>query len=171
MLAPGKHLVVLGLLATLLIERACAQNLSTVDAKFVKAAAVGQQFEVSLGKVAITNGSSDFVKGFGQMMVNDHSAALKDLLGLGQKKNMPPLSLTFNSKQKATFSKLSKLKGAAFDRAYRAAMAEDHTEDLAEFKKEASGAKDSDVRAFAKKCVPVIQKHLAAIKSGKMPKH
>ncbi|HEY3570771.1 MAG TPA: DUF4142 domain-containing protein, partial [Thermoanaerobaculia bacterium] len=65
---------------------------------------------------------------------------------------------------------LSKLSGAAFDKAYVSMMVKDHKKDVAEFKKESTKAKDSDVKSFASTTLPTLQDHLKMIEdiSAKM---
>ncbi|HYK24564.1 MAG TPA: DUF4142 domain-containing protein, partial [Candidatus Acidoferrum sp.] len=51
------------------------------------------------------------------------------------------------------------------DKAYMDSMVKDHEEDLAEFQKEASEAKDPDVKQFAEQIGKVIQEHLDLAKN------
>jgi putative membrane protein len=45
-------------------------------------------------------------------------------------------------------------------------MINDHVEDIANFKKEASGGKDADISSFATRTLPTLQKHLDAAKAA-----
>jgi putative membrane protein len=56
--------------------------------------------------------------------------------------------------------KLSKMKGAAFDRAYMAHMVTAHQQAVALFQKETSGGKDPEAKAWAAKILPTLQEHL-----------
>ena len=56
--------------------------------------------------------------------------------------------------------KLAKLSGAEFDKAYVAAMLDDHQKDVREFSRVASGNGDADVKAFASKTLPTLKEHL-----------
>jgi putative membrane protein len=44
-------------------------------------------------------------------------------------------------------------------------MVNDHEEDISKFQKAADNAKDAELKAFADKMLPVLQKHHAAIKA------
>lgn len=66
---------------------------------------------------------------------------------------------------KSTVDSLAKESGADFDKAYVKEMVSDHENDLKAFQKQADSASDPDVKAFAAKVVPVVQKHLDAIKA------
>ena len=129
------------------------------DQKFVMDAAKGGMAEVELGKLAQDKASSDQVKNFGKRMVDDHSKANDELQTLAKNKNIT-LPTDLDPKDKALKDRLSKLSGAAFDRAYMNAMLRDHRKDVNEFKMESSNGQDADVKAFASKTLPTLEDHL-----------
>ena len=61
-------------------------------------------------------------------------------------------------KQQATYAKLEKLSGAAFDRESKQAMVKDHREDIAKYKKEARSK--GPFAEFAQQTVPTLEKHV-----------
>lgn len=129
------------------------------DAKFLKDAASGGQMEVELGRLATQNGSSDAVKKFGQRMVDDHSKANDELKQVASTKGFAVPEKLEPKHQKAV-DKLSKVKGAEFDREYARLMVSDHEADVKEFKKEAQSGQDADLKAFAQKNLPTLETHL-----------
>ncbi len=133
------------------------------DLSFMNEAAPGGMAEVELGRMAASQGMSKEVKAFGQKMVEDHSKANQELMQLAQQKKvmLPPDVMP---KHKETMAKLSKLKGADFDREYVKAMVEDHEKDVAAFDNEAKTGADADVKAFATKTLPTLQMHLQMIR-------
>jgi putative membrane protein len=133
------------------------------DATFATKAAQGGLAEVELGKLAKDKAQSDDVKQFGQKMVDDHSKANDDLKQVAQKNNMT-LPTDVSAKDKATMDRLSKLSGAAFDKAYMRNMVTDHTKDSAEFHTEASSGTNPDLKDFAGKYSPTIDEHLKMAK-------
>ena len=148
-------------------------TLSNSDRKFVQEAAIGGMAEVQMGNLAQQKGASDAVKQFGQRMVTDHSKANDELKQVASAKGIQVPSSLDHKEQKA-MDKLSKKSGADFDKAYMSLMVDDHKKDVAEFKKEASSAKDPDVKDFATKTLPTLQEHLQlaqttndAVKKGK----
>lgn len=143
--------------------------LSASDKKFVMEAAVGGMEEVQLGQLAAQKASDTDVKNFGQKMVDDHSKANDQLKQVASQKGVTVPSTLPASKQKEV-DHLSKLSGAAFDKAYVSMMVKDHKKDVAEFKKESTKAKDSDVKSFASTTLPTLQDHLKMIEdiSAKM---
>ncbi len=136
-----------------------ADRMMQPDSGFVTAAAQGGMAEVEMGKLAVQRASDQRVKDFGQRMVDDHSAANEHLRQVASKKGVT-LPSEINARQKATVAKLSRLSGAAFDRAYMADMVSDHKEDVAEFQREASEGKDTEVKGFAQETLPTLQSHL-----------
>lgn len=133
------------------------------DLDFMNQAAPGGMAEVELGRMAASQGLSKEVKAFGQKMVEDHSKANQELMALAAQKKvtLPPDVMP---KHKELMAKLSKLKGAEFDREYVKAMVEDHEKDVTAFAATANNAVDADVKAFAAKTLPTLRMHLQMIK-------
>jgi putative membrane protein len=127
--------------------------------KFSSAAAQGGLSEVELGRLAVQRGSNPAVKSFGQRMIEDHSRANDELKAIATKKNID-LPKDLNSDQKSMMDKLSKLSGAEFDKEYMSDMVKDHEADAKEFENQANKGTDADIKAFAAKTLPMIQRHL-----------
>jgi putative membrane protein len=133
------------------------------DSHFAKEAAQGGMAEVKLGQLAQEKGSSDSVKGFGKRMVDDHSKAGDKLKEVASRENIT-LPTDISAKDQAIYDSLSKLNGAAFDRAYAKDMVKDHETDVAAFQKEAHGGKDDSLKSFASETLPTLQEHLKQAK-------
>jgi len=145
------------------VSNAVSSATTSSPESFMKDAAQGGTAEVKMGELAAKNAKDPEIKKFGQMMVTDHTAAGKDLEALAKRKNVTlPTDI---GKHQSTFDKLSKMTGDDFDKTYVTLMVNDHESDLKEFQKQAANSTDPDVKAFAGKVVPVIQKHLDAIKA------
>lgn len=139
--------------------KAAMANTMASDQKFIHEAAEGGMAEVELGRLAQEKASSAEVKSFGKRMVDDHSKANDELKSLAQSKKVT-LPSDLDAKDKATRDRLSKLSGAAFDRAYMRTMLADHKKDVNEFRHESTSAKDPDVKSFAAKTLPTLEDHL-----------
>jgi putative membrane protein len=126
-------------------------SLSEKDKTFMKKAAKGGMMEVSMGQVAEQKAQSEDVKSFGKRMVTDHSKANDELKSIASKKGVELPTKEHTSKWTS-------------DKAYVDMMVKDHEKDLAEFKEEASGGSDPDVKKFADDTAKVIQEHLDQIK-------
>src|SRR5689334_2902046 len=133
--------------------------MAVADRKFVMEAAQGGLAEVELGKMAAEKGASDAVKQFGKRMADDHAKVSDELKQLAQQKGLT-LPTDLASKDKQLRDRLAKLNGADFDKAYATEMVKDHKKDVAEFKREANGAKDPDLKAWAGKTLPTLEDHL-----------
>jgi putative membrane protein len=136
---------------------------ATGNALFAKQAAQGGMAEVKLGQLAQEKGSSDSVKSFGKRMVDDHSKAGDKLKEVASRKNIT-LPTDISAKDQATYDRLSKLNGAAFDRAYARDMVKDHETDVAAFQKEADAGRDDSLQGFASETLPTLQDHLKRAK-------
>lgn len=151
-----------------------ADTPSAADKKFMMEAASGGMTEVELGKLAVSKGSDQKVKDFGQKMIDDHTKANDELKALASQKSVT-LPTEPMPKDKAVISKMSGMSGAAFDKAYVADMVKDHKKDVADFQKEANSGMDADVKGWASKTLPTLQSHekmiediQSGMKGGKM---
>jgi putative membrane protein len=130
--------------------------------KFLKEAIEGNLAEVQMGQLAQKNGNSDRVRSFGQMLEKDHSAANQKATAAANQMGMSPPD-TPNSKQKATYDRMSKLSGDRFDRDFAKHMVADHKKDIKEYEKEAK--KNDPAGAYAKETLPTLHKHLETAQS------
>lgn len=133
------------------------------DLAFMNDAAPGGMAEIELGRLAATQASNEEVKRFAERVIADHSKAGEALKQLAEKKKVM-LPQEVNPTHKETMAKLSKLKGAAFDRAYVQAMVQNHEKDVTAFESVAQGAVDADVKAFATTTLPTLKAHLQTIR-------
>ena len=164
--------------ATLLEGRVQARR---ADARlFIGDLTVAGLAEVQLGQLASERAASADVKAFGQMMVKDHSEANGELSKLASQMKIEPPKESDKAHRELA-SRLSTLDGAEFDRVYIAAMVQGHR-DVADrlrtwlkesrplgepsasdpkTKDAASGGPDEEaLTAWAKKTLPVVEKHL-----------
>jgi putative membrane protein len=161
-------LVVLGLAAPVLTEQQATTTDKAdksmaggklPDENFVIKAAHAGMAEVELGKLAVDKAGSEEVKKFGQRMVDDHGRTNDELKILAQNKHIA-LPTAFDPHGKAIHDRLTKLSGAAFDRAYMQAMIVDHQKAVNEFRVEARSGKDADVKGWAAKTLPTLEDHV-----------
>jgi putative membrane protein len=132
---------------------------SKTDDAFVEKAASGGLAEVKLGQLAEEKGSNPAVKQFGRRMVRDHSKANDDLKSAAERENLT-LPSEMDKADQATYDRLSKMSGEAFDKAYARDMVRDHSKDVAEFQKEAKNGHDEAIKNFAAQTAPTLQSHL-----------
>ena len=134
-------------------------SLSSGDRQFVTMAAQGSWAEIATGELARTNGGSESVRQFGQRMIQDHTAANKELATIAGRFGVTPPQGP-DAKHQAEAQMMAKLKGAEFDRMYGAHMVKDHEMTVALFEKQSKGGDNAELRQFATKQLPILMEHL-----------
>lgn len=129
------------------------------DAQFLREAAQGGVAEVRMGRLAMRMGRNNSVRQFGRRMVEDHSAANQELIDIATTEGVR-VPRTPGPQHMAMMSRLQRLSGPAFDRAYMAEMVRDHRKDVAAFANEARNGSGRDVREFARRTLPTLREHL-----------
>jgi putative membrane protein len=132
--------------------------------------------EVKLGELAAERAANAEVKQFGRRMVSDHQKANNELKQVAAKANVT-LPAQLDAEHQSLYDRLSKLKGAEFDREYIQAMAEGHEEVAQELERHAGAAArpgdrsvgtsgnsatgaEASVQAWASKTLPDVRQHL-----------
>jgi putative membrane protein len=135
-------------------------SLSQFDKQFMVEAAQGGMAEVAFGKIATQKASSNVVKEYARRMVVEHTKANNELKALAKQKGVT-LPTTIGKKNEELKQKLSKLSGAKFDQEYmKEAGLKSHTEQAQLFERQVARGQNPDVKSFAAKTLPVVQKHL-----------
>jgi putative membrane protein len=133
------------------------------DHKFATGAAEGGMAEVQSGQLAVSRASSPDVKNFGQRMIDDHSKANDQLKGIASSERIT-LPASIGARNQATYDRLNKLSGAAFDRAYMQDMVRDHETDVKEFEQQSQSGTNPALKTFAASTLPILQEHLRMAK-------
>ena len=132
------------------------------DTEFAVKAANGGMLELETARLAKEKSKRTDVKAFAAMMLTDHQKANDELKAIAGRKNIT-LPARLGDEEQKHVDELAKLSGTAFDKKYVSFMVDDHEDDVKLFKKAADNTKDADLKAFAAKTLPVIQKHLEHI--------
>ena len=134
-------------------------EVSETDRTFIEQAAMGGHEEVATGESAAKS-ENPAVAAFGRQMIEDHTR-LNDELGVIAKGLgiTPPDSPSLAQQAKGAATAI--LPGATFDRTYIDTQVEDHQETLQLMRNEASNGNDPQLKAFAQRAVPIIERHLA----------
>ena len=134
-------------------------DVSGADQEFIDKAAMSGHEEVSAGETAAKSENSAVAE-FGKQMVLDHTKMNDELATIAKSKGVtPPDSASLMQQAKGVAT--SVLPGATFDRTYADEQVSDHKDALALLQNEASNGTDPQLKAFAQKYIPVIQRHLA----------
>ena len=133
--------------------------LSDADRKFIMMAAEDGMKEVHMGQMAVQQGQSDTVKKLGQTIVSDHTKANQQLMAIATKNRIAPDT-------RVKMDKMSKKDMENFDQAWLAMMVKDHQKDIALYQQQAQQGSAPELKNFAKKTLPVLQKHLKLVQSA-----
>lgn len=139
-------------------------NTLTAEESFWTTAADAGMAEVEMGRLASQKAQNPEVKKFAQMMVAEHTKANNELKAIAAKQKIT-LPTEIGPRHRSTMDALNQLSGTEFDREYVQAMVDDHEADVQLFEDQAEDQADAQAQAFAAKTLPVLRKHLEAIKA------
>ncbi len=123
-------------------------------------AAQGGMAEVELGKIALEKASSNIVKEYARRMVVEHTQANNELQALALQKGVT-LPMAIGEKNEKLKQDLLELSNTKFDEEYmEEAGIKSHEDQAKLFERQVERGQDPDVKNFAAKTLPVVQKHL-----------
>jgi putative membrane protein len=154
--------IALGSAPVLAQKKAAATPMT--DQQFVDFAGQTDMVEINLGKLAQTSASSQAVKDYAQMLIDDHTKDFNQLYDLAHQVNLTRPDAIDAENNKMMIDPFQKLKGAAFDHHYIHEMIAGHTKAIAVYKKEAADAQNPAVKTYAENTIPVLEKHLDGAK-------
>jgi putative membrane protein len=138
-----------------------ADPLSSSDKSWAEKAARANSAEILAGNLASTNAKRADLKSFGQMMAKDHGGAGNELKTIATGKGLT-LPDTPDKAHQKEIAKLEKMTDEKFDKEYlKEAAVKDHKDAVKLCEKGAKDLKDPDLKAFAQKTLPTIQRHMA----------
>jgi putative membrane protein len=146
-----------------------AAPLAAADLAFVTRAAESGKAEIELAQLAQRTSENPRVDQLAEQIERDHEQANDQLADLADRRDVdfPGVAMGLpgpNEQHQATYDRLDKLEGAAFDQAWIDQMAQNHEASVDAFTT-ASKSTDADVKVFAEKTLPVIKHHLEQIEA------
>lgn len=136
-------------------------GLGTANARterFLKDQLEVQIMDIQEGKLAMDRGTTESIRGYGELVVEDHSKMQRDLKDLAILKNVT-IPFQLSNKRANALSDLMEKHGTAFDKQFVKMMIIDHKRNVCCLKA-ALKSKDPDIKAFAEEYLPVVQNHL-----------
>ncbi len=127
------------------------------ETTFIQEAALGGMMELEAANWMLQKSKNEAVKKFAQMMVTDHNKANEELEKVAINKGFQ-LPATFTADQQKNIDALKEFSGVGLDRTYMEMMVTEHSKTLALFRK-GMGFQDPELRAFANRTLPVLEKH------------
>jgi putative membrane protein len=137
--------------------------LASPDTAFALKAVQRGVAEVRLGELAAHKAGDPEVRELGKQMIDDHTKANDRLYLVAHRKQMT-LPDILSASDQATYSRLGRLSGLAFDQAYAAYVTKSHAADIKDFQTEIKHGRDQDFRDFASQMLPVLQQQLERAK-------
>src|SRR5437660_6506101 len=134
-------------------------KLSDSDKQLLQKVADADKEEIEMGQLAQSNGMSPKVKDLGQKMVDDHTQNNQQLQQIAQQKGVQ-LQDQEKPDGQSMKSKMEKMKGAQFDKAFMQREKDDHAKLLSELKQQQDQIQDPDVKSFISQTITAVQQHL-----------
>ncbi|OOG37237.1 DUF4142 domain-containing protein [Polaromonas sp. A23] len=125
---------------------------------------------IETGKTALEKSGNPEIKKFAKQVVDDRSAALREVerLALVKGLNVPKDA---DMQHKASGTALKLLSGDSFDKQYLSnAGVDDHAQTVALLHKTQREARDPEIKALATKMLPTVQQQLHAARQMAAPK-
>ncbi len=140
-------------------EKSPVKSINEVDSKFLINAAEISLEEMRLGDLAEQKTQTKEVRELAQMLVLEHGNTLNSLTEIAQKNNIIVPSAA-SDKAIASFEKLNKNSGKAFDMAYCEMMALGHKEAINSFEKEIKETSNIEIKIWAQTTLLTLKMHL-----------
>jgi putative membrane protein len=128
---------------------------------FVKKVAISDMFEIQSSQLALSKQPDKDTKPFAQKMVTDHqktSKELKSLVDGGKVKATLPSAL--DAEHQKMLDDLRAKNGKDFDQSYDQIQVKAHQDAVALFKAYATGGDDPELKKWAAKTLPHLERHL-----------
>jgi putative membrane protein len=120
--------------------------------------------EIKMGQAAQDMGSSQGVKDFGKMLVDDHTKANDQATKLANSMNVA-IPTGVKPDAMSEYNMVTGMSGAGFDKDFAEAMVKDHQKAIDAFQQEADSGDPAQVTDFAKQTLPTLKKHLKTAQS------
>ncbi len=128
-------------------------------AKFLVDAAKMNVEEIQFSKLAETNGQSAEIKRLAKMLQSEHTRSFKKVQAMAAAKMIDiPTMLTL--KKEEEYNKMTRTKGADFDKEYADMMVDGHKDVIDRFEAAVKDVKDAEINAWAKSMLPYLKDHL-----------
>ena len=130
------------------------------DSLFIGEVNTSNDVELRLARLAENNASADVVKRFAQKMVTDHTWMQKEWASVSARSGAR-ISAATNPQMQGQISRLERLSGSDFDRAYMTAMVQNHQQTVNAFDMRGRLTQSAEVRQLVARSLPYLQEHLA----------
>jgi putative membrane protein len=120
--------------------------------------------EIKFGQAAQDMGSTQAVRDFGKMLVDDHTKANDQASQIAKAMNVA-VPTSIKPEDMNEYNMVTGMKGADFDKDFASAMVKGHQKAVDMFQQEADSGDPAQVTDFAKQTLPTLKKHLETAQS------
>jgi putative membrane protein len=134
------------------------------DEMWLQTSISGDRFEIAGGRIALARSSNPQVRALGRRLIADHSKSLAEAVALAKKYGIgvPPAATPSMQWQ---LNRLKNMPKSWFDVQYTSLEVKDHNQDIEETGFEAREGENWEIRADAKKELPMLNMHLKMSKA------
>jgi putative membrane protein len=140
-------------------QSAAAQPAQTDAAGYVEQTTISNLFELSAAQAALQKASSDEVRSFARMMLDDHTKAGEQLAEAAKGQDLS-LPTSVDARHDQLLQDLASATEQDFDRLYMRTQVEAHTSALKLQQDYSSFGANPALKAIATQLVPIIKRHL-----------
>jgi putative membrane protein len=160
-----KLLLVLVALVALAAATAAAADAPPQDENWLQTSISGDRFEIAGGKIALARAETPQVRALGQRLIHDHSLSLLEAVALAKSLGVgvPPAA---TPSEQWELNRVRNAPRSAFDVQYTVLEVKDHEQDIEETGFEARKGEQWQIRALAKKELPMLNMHLQLSKAA-----
>ena len=138
-----------------------AANLNSDDAEFLQKAAELGQLEIQASEIAHQRSDNASIREYAETMIAEHKQVAGELSSLAQQKGVS-LPTELSDAEREKIEQWQGMEAHEFNGRYVDEVAIDaHEQAISAFRNAADNASDADVKAFAEKTLPSLQRHLA----------
>ncbi len=129
------------------------------DQAFIDQAALDGLQEISLGHLAVQRGQHQEVRELGQRLISDFSRASSELISLALRRGLVPPGF-LPRRRRAEVETLARISGSVFDTCFAKQLISTQRQVLSRFQNELDQGADPELRAFAKRTLPLLHENL-----------
>jgi putative membrane protein len=138
---------------------------SAQDANYLQTSISGDRFEIIGGKIALSKSGNSAVRALARRLIHDHSQSLRDAVKLAKQLNVKVPGAPTAS-EVWELNMVRSLSPSFFDASYSTLEIKDHQQDIEETTFELMHGGSSQVKADAKKDLPMLKMHLSLSKAA-----
>lgn len=134
--------------------------------QFLTDAIQANNAEIKFGQAAQSMGSTQAVRDFGKMLVDDHTKANEQAAQIAKSMDVA-VPTGIKPEAMSEYNMATSMSGEGFDKDFAEAMVKDHQKAIDMFQQEADSGDPAQVTDFAKQTLPTLKKHLETAQSLK----